>query len=334
MRWFQTGDVRATVPLRIHGGDPQRRFWPKVDKSGPIPAHRPELGPCWVYNGNSDKNGYGHFKVDGKEVMAHRFAFLLEDVIPDGLELDHLCRNTSCVRKSHLEPVTHLANMQRAYPPRARCPRGHEYSEANTFYTKTGRQRCKACARQRQVEHFERRTASPATPCLIDGCQKPARTRKMCRMHYGRWLRHGDTSYTGTRAPAGSQRGVHCGVEGCEAPSRSLGFCNRHYAKFRETGDSLAPDRQSRRGMPIRERILVRSTQTGACLIWTGRPNPNGHGRLNIQGYPTPVHRAAYEAFVGPIPAGHSVVQSCGNRLCVSPEHLLLGPKNARGPSI
>ena len=332
MRWYQTGDVRATVPLRPRGGDPQLRFWPKVDKNGPIPDHRPELGPCWVYGGNSDRRGYGHFKVNGKELMAHRFAFLLEDEIPDGLELDHLCRNTSCVRRSHLEPVTHLVNMQRAYPERSHCPQGHEFTEANTFYTKTGRQRCRACAKRNQSEHLERREQAADAPCAVEDCSNQRRTRMMCSMHYARWLRHGDAGFR-ARVPSGTWRGEQCQVETCNNPARALGYCNRHYAKFRSDGDPLAPDHMAPRGLPLPDRIKARSQSDGDCLIWSGPTDSNGYGRINIQGRGVPVHRASYEAFIGPIPTGRSVAQSCGKHNCVNPEHLVLGSKPARGRS-
>ena len=73
---------------------------------------------CWVWLGVVDKNGYAklHAKVDGtaKQMFAHRLSFcLFSGVIPEGLVLDHLCRNRRCVNPTHLEPVTYKENCRR-----------------------------------------------------------------------------------------------------------------------------------------------------------------------------------------------------------------------------
>jgi hypothetical protein len=88
------------------------RFWPQVDFDGP--------GGCWLWTGQANKGGYGAFSVgsryDGNRrgVRAHRWAYeALVGPIPEGLQLDHLCRNPPCVNPAHLEPVTHAENMRR-----------------------------------------------------------------------------------------------------------------------------------------------------------------------------------------------------------------------------
>lgn len=102
---------------------PPQRFWPKVDKNGPIPDHSPELGPCWIWLGNVTHDGYGLFylgRIDGQDhnIRPHRFAYLtLVGPIADGLELDHLCRTPLCVRPTHCEPVTHTENLRRGRRP-------------------------------------------------------------------------------------------------------------------------------------------------------------------------------------------------------------------------
>lgn len=79
--------------------------------------------PCWLYTGWTDKNGYGRFSIPregddtGKKrthVYVHRMVWeMVKGPIPDGLVVDHLCMNRSCVRPSHLELVTQDENIRR-----------------------------------------------------------------------------------------------------------------------------------------------------------------------------------------------------------------------------
>lgn len=94
------------------------------------------VGECWEWVGTRSRKGYGRFSVNAKRVAAHRFAY--EEFvghIPDGLEIDHLCRNRSCVNPKHLEPVTHKENVLRSpvnpiaiAASKTTCAEGHELS--------------------------------------------------------------------------------------------------------------------------------------------------------------------------------------------------------------
>lgn len=110
---------------------------------------------CWEWTGTRTY-GYGRFRLRGKYVQAHRLMYeLLVGPIPDGLQLDHLCRNRACVRPSHLEPVTQRENILRGEGPTANnatkthCRYGHEFTPENTYQVKTGGRFCRACARAR-----------------------------------------------------------------------------------------------------------------------------------------------------------------------------------------
>jgi hypothetical protein len=91
--------------------DHVQSFWNRVDKNGPIPAHLPDLGPCWNWTGGltSGKFKYGVLNVAGKSTLAHRFAYELEHgQIPEGKSVLHSCDNCRCVR--HLFLGTRIEN--------------------------------------------------------------------------------------------------------------------------------------------------------------------------------------------------------------------------------
>jgi len=110
-KWHRTGD--PTTVVRLRGVTLKERFWRFV-VVGDIPTHREDLGPCWFWTGGRRK-GYGIFGTMAYKQPAHVWAYeWLVAPIPEGLELDHLCRVLHCVNPEHLEPVTHRQNMIRS----------------------------------------------------------------------------------------------------------------------------------------------------------------------------------------------------------------------------
>src|ERR1041385_4955256 len=80
---------------------------------------------CWEWTGAKTGHGYGKILTFRSIQVAHRILYeLLVGPVPEGMELDHLCRNPSCVRPDHLEPVTHRVNISRAIQ-KTHCLRGH-----------------------------------------------------------------------------------------------------------------------------------------------------------------------------------------------------------------
>lgn len=124
---------------------------------------------CWLWTANQSK-GYGLFWLRGKVRAAHRVAYERHvGQIPEGLQLDHLCRTPLCVNPTHLEPVSHRENQLRGIgfvSQNARvthCPHGHPYDETNTYITYTGSRRCRACNKVRMHAYHQARKADLST---------------------------------------------------------------------------------------------------------------------------------------------------------------------------
>lgn len=108
-RWGRSG---PRLELRRSLAD---RFWEKVEKTE----------TCWNWTASLNGNGYGQFALETWPLVlrgAHRIAYLLVvGPIPEGLDLDHLCRNRRCVNPAHLEPVTRQVNLRRGTNARRRA---------------------------------------------------------------------------------------------------------------------------------------------------------------------------------------------------------------------
>lgn len=129
----------------------EQRFWAKVDQT-------PDGRGCWLWLAATTA-GYGVIRDEGRMVGAHVVSYRINvGPIPEGLEIDHLCRVRTCVNPRHLEPVTHKENLRRGPGPstensqKTHCSRGHEYSEANTWRSKQGKRQCRACWAVRRAE--------------------------------------------------------------------------------------------------------------------------------------------------------------------------------------
>ena len=113
---------------------------------------------CWNWP-VTDRNGYGRFRVGSADIIGsrtmaytHRVAYeTFVGPVPEGLELDHLCRNRACCNPEHLEPVTRRENARRGRVtgPRDTCKRGHEFTPENTYTFPNGRRNCRACRKAR-----------------------------------------------------------------------------------------------------------------------------------------------------------------------------------------
>ena len=131
------------------------RFFDKV-------SPEPNSG-CWLWMASGVPAGYGVFTVDGVQGYAHRFSYETANKtkIPNGMEIDHLCRVRCCVNPDHMEVVTHAENIARRHHIKGEdhynrkkmvCRRGHALTPENTYSwnVKGGKERvCKICHREK-----------------------------------------------------------------------------------------------------------------------------------------------------------------------------------------
>lgn len=135
-------------------------IWSKVDRCGPTPKERPDLGPCWIWTGARHRAGYGQIRRFHKLWLAHVYMYVhLVRSFRSDLELDHLCRVRLCCNPDHLEPVTHRVNCRRGSAGnhnrvKTHCPQGHPYSKENTYELRGGRRQCKTCTRAKAIMRY------------------------------------------------------------------------------------------------------------------------------------------------------------------------------------
>lgn len=136
---------------------PLQRFWRNVQVG--------DNDSCWLWLGPRAGRGYGvmSIRIDPnvwRNVYAHRFAYEhLVAPIPDGLTIDHLCRNRLCVNPDHLEAVTAEENVRRWARSVTHCPRGHAYTPENTYTDSRGCRECRSCRREQQRKRRAARAA-------------------------------------------------------------------------------------------------------------------------------------------------------------------------------
>ena len=123
----------------------------------------PETG-CWNWTASLFAAGYGQFRFSPqRNGRAHTWAYEhFVGPLPDGLQIDHVCRNKRCVNPEHMEPVTAQVNVLRSdnacglNARKTHCKRGHEFTLENTYVFPDGRRSCRTCMREHRAKFLAR----------------------------------------------------------------------------------------------------------------------------------------------------------------------------------
>lgn len=143
------------------------------------------VGPCHTFIGSVSSDGYCHVRVNGVQVKTHRYTYELKNgPIPEGLVIDHMCRNRKCCNADHLRAVTRYVNSTENVigsasalcAAKTHCLNGHPFDEKNTVY-KQGSRQCRECIKVRAKNYRKKIRDSK----LIDG-KLPFKARKKMKL--------------------------------------------------------------------------------------------------------------------------------------------------------
>jgi hypothetical protein len=186
--------LRRAGAFEIREKNPIVRLWARIEKNGPIPTYRPDLGRCWIWQG-ATTSGYGRVYFDGRVRPVHHVVWSLTvGAFPEGMEPDHLCRVRACCNPAHLEPVTQRINLMRgaspsaSYARRSHCDAGHPLEGPDAdIYTPSDHptwRLCRKCRGRNSLNSQRKSRASRVvtTACIVCGTEFSynGKRRKIC----------------------------------------------------------------------------------------------------------------------------------------------------------
>jgi hypothetical protein len=154
-RWHKRVDISALIE------NEDKEYLKNKLNNCSVPE--PNTG-CQFWLHDSVTGGYGRIAINKRKVLAHRLSYVLyKGEIGEGLTIDHKCNQPYCINPDHLQAITMRENTMRGSSfavtnsKKTHCPKGHEYSDSNTFLNSKGRRECRMCRSGRYGEKKEKR---------------------------------------------------------------------------------------------------------------------------------------------------------------------------------
>lgn len=151
-------------------------------------------------------------------------------------------------------------------------------------------------------------------PCSVEWCRREQVAKGLCKKHWQRLNRNGDTELRRIILPTG----VPCIVEACDMPAKARGMCIMHYIRTKRNGDPCMRTTRTPKTAAERFAGLYLINPATGCWEWIGWRNSKGYGYFWYKGAMRVAHRVAYELFVSPIPDGMNCLHHCDNPPCVN----------------
>ncbi len=173
------GPLQPFCPRRPKGSPPKIEY----DEA---PCPRSDLdGPCFIFRGRKNEDGYGMVHANKKSVSVHKYVWERDNgPVPNGLEIDHQCRVRACCNTNHLRVVTHKVNVTENYvrvsanSRKTHCPQGHEYTVENTRWKFRNGWKMRDCRKCDADTQRERKRRAKIAKC---GISSPAQAEMAAR---------------------------------------------------------------------------------------------------------------------------------------------------------
>lgn len=210
-----------------------KKYFPRLHKTilERFHSHISSKNGCWAWRNPNNGTGYGEFWWARKRYLAHRFSYEhFVGPIPDGMQIDHLCRNRACVNPYHLRVMTLQENVLSGIgitavnKKKTHCLRGHEFTETNTYFASNGHRGCRIC-RDKSSRESQKKPKPSTFPCVVCGKDFVWRGHpqpKTCSRSCAVKLSHS----TCPRRPPVKER-ARCFI--CGEPANAKNLCGKHY---------------------------------------------------------------------------------------------------------
>lgn len=290
-------------------GSPEERFWPKVNKDGPVAPLRTELGQCWLWTAGVAPSGTPLFSVEASKTINGRRWIYEQQHGPTkpGWVVAGICGTPTCINPGHAAAMTHRDALK---------------VQRELVAARGGRKRPELC--RRQLHPLPQRGAcQPCAQAAREAANRAQRENRQPRptCRYGHEYPDAQTTPGKHRTCPTCQASNRktCSVDGCEREHRYLGFCDLHGRRWKQTGTTADPPAQRTEA----ERFWAKVDRSGEHWLWIGGGPPSAGQFRTADGRAVSPRRWAWvDAYGRPAPELNRMLVTCDEPLCIRPEHV------------